>query len=124
MENEEMNGKKEHLFTVSKKNCRFDYFKGHGAGGQKKNKTENYCRCTHEPSRAVGLGQEGRSKTKNQQLAFKRMGESKEFKLWVKMKVAEITGVKERIEKQVEYEIQNNTKIEVFQDGEWIECKH
>ena len=45
---------REKLFTLTAKNFRWDYFRGSGKGGQKRNKTSSGVRCTHEESGAVG----------------------------------------------------------------------
>jgi protein subunit release factor B len=108
------------LFSVTKKDCRWDYYKGSGAGGQKRNKTENCCRCTHIASGAVGKSEEGRSKEQNKIKAFRRMSETKEFKEWIRIEVARVTGAEEELKKKIERELAINTKIEVKdKEGKW-----
>lgn len=55
-----MTENKEILVRVTAKDCRWDYYRGTGKGGQKRNKTENCVRCTHIKSGAVGKSEEGR----------------------------------------------------------------
>jgi peptide chain release factor 1 len=93
--------KKELLFSLTKADFRWDYYRGSGKGGQKRNKTENCCRCTHAPSGAVGRSEEGRSKEQNRKKAFRRMAESKKFMEWVRVEAARVTGDLAKIEARV-----------------------
>lgn len=61
------------VFTATKKDFRVDWFSGQGAGGQKRNKTQNCCRITHIPSGLVAVGQEHRTRPPNQRDAFERL---------------------------------------------------
>jgi protein subunit release factor B len=61
-----MKKEREKLFSVTEKDCRFDYFRGSGKGGQKRNKTDSAVRCTHAPSGAVGASEALRSQRKKQ----------------------------------------------------------
>lgn len=104
------------LFSVSAKDCRWDYYKGSGAGGQKRNKTENCVRCTHVASGAVGKAEEGRSKEQNKRKAFRRMAESDKFKKWQRIEVARVTGRIKQIEENIERELNDPTitKVEYY----------
>ena len=53
------------LFSVTAKDCDWDYYRGSGAGGQKRNKTSNAVRCTHKDSKAVGKAEDTRSQLQN-----------------------------------------------------------
>jgi len=116
---------KELLFSVTKKDLRIDYYRGEGKGGQKKNKTENCCRITHEASGAVGKSEEGRSKEYNKKNAFKRMIATEEFKKWQKLEVSKKLGFQQKIEEAVEKALQSsNLKTEGKDDnGRWTELK-
>jgi len=107
------------LFTITKKDCRFDYYKGSGKGGQKRNKTSNCCRCTHVPSGAQATAEDGRSKDHNTRLAFKKMAESKKFQKWAKLEAFRKMGVIAEIEQKIEAEIRDNIKVEYVQNGRW-----
>lgn len=114
-----MNKKRELLFTVTKDDCRWDYTRGRGAGGQKRNKTSSAVRCTHKESGAVGYAEDERSQLQNRRLAFERMANSKEFKTWHKLEVARRTGLLEGIEREVERQMKN-IKVEIKDDkGLW-----
>jgi len=110
------------LFSVTAKDCRWDYFRGSGSGGQKKNKTDNCARCTHTASGAVGKSEEGRSKDQNRKKAFERMAGTKEFKAWHRAEVARRTGQAAAIEDKVKDAMkESNIKTEVkSEDGKWI----
>tara|TARA_Y100000034_G_C6909755_1_gene423770 strand:- start:9451 stop:9876 length:426 start_codon:yes stop_codon:yes gene_type:complete len=72
------------FFTLHLKDCRWDYYKGSGKGGQKRNKTENCARCTHEDSNSSARSEEGRSKDLNKKKAFKRLLDSYHFNSWLR----------------------------------------
>jgi len=117
--------KKEILFSVTKKDCRWDYYRGTGAGGQKKNKTSNCVRCTHNDSGAVGKSEDGRSQAHNKREAFRKMAESPKFKAWIKLEKAKRMGEIARIEEEVERAMHSsNIKVETKdKNGKWTENK-
>lgn len=111
---------KELLFTVTLKDCRVDYFRGSGKGGQKRNKTSSGCRVVHEPSGAVGQSDETRSQHQNKRIAFRKMAETKEFIAWHKMEIARRMGRLQQIEDRVDEMMRDaNLNVEVFRDGKW-----
>ena len=94
------------MLSLNKSDFTWQYFRGSGKGGQKRNKTDNACRCIHEPSGAVGEAEDGRKQSDNRKLAFERMANSPEFKTWV----------------ELQHDIQaGKVKAEVFENGEWKE---
>lgn len=110
---------KELLFSITKKDCKFEYFSGTGAGGQHRNKCQNSVRCKHLPSEAVGVCQEYRSRDKNQKIAFGRMARSEKFQAWLKIEAARKLGTLDDIEKKVEKELKN-VRLEIKDDeGKW-----
>lgn len=110
---------KELLFTVSKKDCRFDYYRGSGAGGQKRNKTSNCCRCTHLASGAVARSEEGRSKELNKKNAFRKMAETQEFQKWIRIETSRVTGKLAEIEEAIDKSMED-VKVEIKEEGKWI----
>ena len=55
------------------KACRLDFFKASGRGGQKRNKTSNAVRFTHEPSGIAVSDCSGRSQHQNRATALKKL---------------------------------------------------
>lgn len=106
---------KQLLFSVKKEDFDWQYFRGTGAGGQKKNKTSSACRCIHRESGAIGESQDERQQSKNRKLAFKRCTETKEFQIWLKLKTSAITKGFQDIEKWVDDQLKpENLKIEYY----------
>jgi hypothetical protein len=112
---------KKPLFSLTAKDCRWDFFVGSGDGGQNKQKTNSAARCTHEPSGAVGVSQEERSQELNKRKAFRKMAESKEFKTWLRIHVARITGEEEIMKQKVDEMMKpHNIKVEGNdEEGRW-----
>ena len=75
-------------FILDKNDLSVEYYRGSGAGGQKRNKTSSACRITHKASGATGQAQDERSQTQNKKLALQRLVNSKQFKIWSKMQIA------------------------------------
>jgi len=109
------------LFSVTAADCKWDYFRGSGAGGQNRNKRDTAVRCTHPPSGAVGTAQDERYQRQNKKLAFKRMAQSKEFQRWLKIKTGQVVQVEAEVEKATERAMRaENLKIEVKKGGKWV----
>jgi protein subunit release factor B len=116
--------KKQLLFSITAKDCEWDYVRGSGKGGQKKNKTSSAVRCRHIPSGAIGYAEDTRSQTQNKKLAFVRMAESFEFKKWHRVEVAKHTGELVEIERKIDKELSNPdlTITESHDDyGKWVQ---
>ena len=112
---------KKPILSVTRKDCKWDYYVGSGKGGQKRNKTANCARCTHEASGAVGKSEQGRSQFQNRKLAFKQMAESKKFKNWIKIETARIMGRESDIKRKVEEAMNpKNLMVETKdENGNW-----
>jgi protein subunit release factor A len=112
---------KELLFSVTAKDCRFDYFKGTGKGGQKRNKTASGVRCTHIDSGAVGVSDDTRSQHENKVIAFRRMAETDKFKAWHKIECCKATGALAEAESRVERLMHpSKMNVEVFNGQKWV----
>lgn len=111
------------LFSVTAKDCRFDYYRGSGKGGQKRNKTSSAVRCTHIASGAVGQAEDTRSQPKNKSLAFKRMAESDKFKKWHRVEVARCTGRLQQAEEATDRAMApRNLRLEGKDENDrWVE---
>lgn len=115
---------KELLFSLGTDDFEWSYFRGSGAGGQHRNKTDSAVRVVHPPSGAKGECQEGRSQYQNRRTALKRLVETPLFKAWVAAKSSGMKTAKE-IEQEVEESINNpaNIKLEVKDGKRWKEVK-
>lgn len=113
---------KELLYSLSKEKGDFiiQPFKGSGKGGQKRNKTMSCARIIHPASGSVSECQEERSFDQNKKKAFKRLIQSDKFQQWHRIESARRMGRFANIEDEVNREMQN-VKIEVVQDGKWVE---
>jgi peptide chain release factor 1 len=108
---------KELLFSVTKKDLKFDYFRGGGCGGQHKDKKDTCVRITHIPSGAVGEGRDERSREQNMRNAFKRMANSKKFQDWCKLQAYAIIYDETELEKKVDKMMADkNLRIEYGED--------
>jgi len=115
------NKKKELLFSVSIKDCEVQTFRSGGPGGQHQNKTDSGARVIHHASGARGEARDSKSQLLNKKSAFKRMLDTDTFKMWLKIKSAELMG-KPSIEEIVEEQMNpKNIKTEVRDvKGKWV----
>jgi len=113
---------KELLFSVTAKDCRWDFYRGSGKGGQKRNKTDSAVRCTHIDSGAVGNCEEHRSQLRNKMEAFRRMSATGIFKAWHKIETAKRLGLYDGLDAKVDKQLRQ-TKVEIIDPdtGNWTE---
>lgn len=58
---------------LTKKDFKVEWFSGHGAGGQHRNRHKNCCRITHVDTGLTAQGTESRSAMLNKRMAFRRL---------------------------------------------------
>ncbi len=92
---------RELLFSVTKSDCKWEFLRGSGKGGQNRNKVSTACRCTHIASGAVGYAEDSRSQLDNRRAAFKRMANSDKFKTWHGIEAARRMGKHVGVEEAV-----------------------
>lgn len=111
------------IFSVTAGDCDFIFQRGRGNGGQKKNKTNSACICTHRASGAQGYAEDTRSQQQNRRLAFLRMAESEKFKQWHKLELARRTGDELRLQEEVDRAMRRkNLRVEGKDEkGRWVE---
>jgi len=108
---------KEKILSIGKKDFRYDYVRGRGKGGQKKNKTCSAVRCTHIASKAAAWCENGRSQLHNKRAAFLKVTNSPTFKKWLKVEIARISGEFAELDTLVDETMQeSNLKIEVIRN--------
>jgi len=113
---------RELIFSVGAADCRFDYFRGSGKGGQKRNKTSSAVRCTHIASGAVGRSDDTRSQHRNKIMAFKRMHEGRVFMKWHRLETARRCGRLQEAMDAVELAIKpRNLPVEGKEEGRWTQ---
>lgn len=83
---------KQLLFSVSSKDLYFEYFTCGSKGGQHANRNKTGVRIKHPPSNAVAESREYKSQLQNKQAAFKRLTETKEFRVWHRIETARRCG--------------------------------
>lgn len=115
-----MKAERKLLFSVTKKDFVITFFSGHGAGGQKRNKTMNCVRIQHPDSGVIVTGQEQRSKTQNMHMAFKRLVNHEKFKSWLKVKASRAIYGEDKLEEELnrivdEQMREENLKIEYLE---------
>ncbi len=104
------------VFSLTKKDFEWDFYRGKGKGGQKKNVTDSACRCKHLPSGALAYAEKSRSQHINKRKAFERIIATRELREWIRIEVARRSGGELiDIEEQVNLAMhESNLKIETF----------
>lgn len=119
-----MSKEKELLFSVTKDDFEWTFTKDSGPGGQKRNKTSSACYCSHKASGAQTYCAEYREQSKNREGAFLKMCNDAKFKKWHRIQVLKYTGKLKELEDEYNKLMHpKNFKVEVKQDGKWIEVK-
>ncbi len=116
---------RQRLFTVTRTDCEWQYYRGSGKGGQNRNKRDTAVRCVHRLSGAEATACDERSQGQNKRLAWKRMCQSAKFSAWVKIECARRGGLKilteEEIQAKIDAEFQQQLLVETKEDGYWVE---
>ena len=111
------------LFTTTIKDCEIQTFRSGGKGGQNQNKVESGVRIIHHPSGARGESREHRDQLHNKRAAFKRMGETKEFKSWARNVALKMKGQKTLEDRVNEQMTDDKIIIETMVNGKWVQTK-
>lgn len=112
---------RELLFSVTANDCDFQYIKSSGPGGQNVNKRSTKVRCVHRASGAVGESDLTRSQHENKRIAFRKMAETREFKLWHRLETARRMGDQLTIEEKVDNAMKDaNLNVEGRVSGRWV----
>lgn len=111
------------LFTTTIKDCEIQTFRSGGKGGQNQNKVESGVRIIHHPSGARGESREHRDQLHNKRAAFRRMGESVQFKSWARNMCLKLKGKKTIEDRVDELMAEGNLLVETQVDGKWKRVK-
>lgn len=112
---------RELAFSVSIHDCEVQTFRAGGSGGQNQNKRDTGVRIIHHPSGARGEARDERSQRQNKKAAFRRMAESDEFKLWVRMQMGEDAREIAHVE-SLFWGYYGTVKVEYRKNGQWYEA--
>jgi protein subunit release factor B len=88
--------------TVTQADCIRETFRCGGNGGQNLNKRDTGVRFRHPPSGAVGEARDQRTQLQNEKLAWRRMGESKEFQAWARLQLAMLEEGYRNVDRKVD----------------------
>lgn len=109
------------ILSITRDDFEWQFTKGSGKGGQKRNKTSSAVRCFHEPSGASGYSEAGRSQAQNRKDAFRKLTESREFQSWLRLETARRLGKEAALKEEVEKQMQaSNLKVEWKVNGLWV----
>lgn len=111
----------ERIITIQKSDFRFDFMRGTGKGGQKRNKTSSACRCTHLATGLVGYSEDSRQQHLNRKNAWLKIVKTDKFKKWLRAKAYQKLGYLAEIEKKVDDDLSDRSKIkiEIHKNGRW-----
>lgn len=110
--------KKELLFSITKKDFDITFFSGTGKGGQHRNKHQNCVRLKHKETGIITTGQNSRSQSQNIKDAFNRMVSHKDFKLYLRLRIARETQDQEKINQQI------NRKVDEMMQEKYLDFEH
>lgn len=109
---------KELAFSLKAEDFDWEYKRGHGNGGQARNKTSSAVRVVHRPSGAVGEAQEQRSQLQNRRAALKKLIDTVAFKTWIMRQLSNDLSPEAHVEQSMQPQ---NMKVEVRKDGKWVD---
>lgn len=112
---------REELFSIGPDDFEVTWFSGTGAGGQYRNKHQNCCRIKHKETGVIGTGQSNRNQEANKKEAFMNVYNNPTFQLYLQRRINEALS-EESIDDIVDREMRN-VKVEVREDGKWVEEK-
>lgn len=112
---------RELLFKVTAKDFEETHIRGSGPGGQHRNKTSTGVRLRHRASGAVAEATEHKSQEQNRREAWKRIRETREWKVWLRDVLAIASGqptIAQRVDRAMSPE---NITTQILDDRQrWI----
>jgi hypothetical protein len=98
--------------------CELQTFSAGGPGGQHQNRSRTGVRIIHHASGARGECREERSQWENKKRAWRRMCESRQFRLWLALETGRLDAIQAEISR-VEIP-QEDLLIEVCKNGRFV----
>jgi hypothetical protein len=118
---------KEHLFSLTRDDFEFEYFRAGGKGGQAQNKTSSGCRVRHLASGAVAESREHRQQLQNKRAAWSKCVHSPRFTNWLRVATAraKMTAAhRYAVDQYLERELRGdnpNILVEIKdENGDWV----
>lgn len=113
---------KQIILQITKKDFRWEYFSGSGAGGQNRNRKKNCVRLFHDPSKCNSVAQDHKSKSKNEEDAFRRLVNQDKFMDWLRLECYKKSVEARYLEDNVKTEMIKFTAVETKDEkGKWKE---
>lgn len=109
------------ILSVTPDDCIYQTFRSGGSGGQNQNKRDTGVRYIHPPSGARGESREERSQWQNRKTAWRRMAESKEFQLWLRIALGQQMAIEAEATRYVQDIPAKDLRTEVKVNGRWVE---
>lgn len=116
-------GERKKILSITTSDCVYQTFRCGGKGGQNVNKRDTGVRYIHPPSGARGESCDERSQWQNRKLAWRRMAESKEFQLWLRITLGQQMAVEAEATRYRENIPAADLKTEVKVNGRWMETR-
>lgn len=113
------------IFSVTRDDFEWQYFRAGGKGGQKQNKTSSGVRCSHPPSHSSAEARDQRSQLQNRRSAFRRCVESDSFRKWLKRRSSGAMSATSAMEKQIDRAVERlmaeeNLLFESWDGERWV----
>ena len=112
---------RERILHLTRKDFVRQTFHCGGKGGQNVNKVETGVRFIHEPSRARGESCDERTQGQNEKIAFRRMANSSEMRVWIAEQHQDIEKGRTIMQEVAEQMRVANLLVEVKdENGNWV----
>lgn len=113
---------KKHILSITKDDFEIKSMRAGGKGGQHQNTTNSAIRIKHIKSGVEAVSRKHKSQHRNMKEAFNRLVNDPEFRKWLDIEVARVSGRMEEIENEVDRQMDpKNIKVEVKdENGRWI----
>lgn len=112
---------RQRILSVTAADCDVQTFRAGGPGGQNQNKRDTGVRIVHRESGARGEARDERSQWRNKKAAWRRMVESPQFQLWLRIRLGHQMAVEAEATRYAQDIRPEDVKTEVRVKGRWTE---